>query len=68
MNDALDYKSFDDLPLNIDVKTLASILGICLSNAYELVHEEGFPSVRIGGRIIVKREDFIRWVNENVSR
>ncbi len=68
MNSGLNYKSFDELPPNIDVKTLAKVLGICLSNAYDLVHEEGFPSVRIGGRIIVPRKDFISWVEEHIER
>ena len=62
------YKSYDELPLFIDAKTVSSVLGIAQSSAYELMHEEGFPTLKIGARMLVPKEKFIKWVNENVGK
>lgn len=61
------YKSYDELPLFLDAKTVAKALGISISSCYELIHEEDFPSINIGNRIVVPKEAFIQWV-ENKSR
>ena len=62
------YKSYDELPLFIDAKTVSSALGIAQSSAYELMHEEGFPTLKIGARMVVPKEKFIKWVNDNVGK
>ena len=31
-------------------------LGVSPSSAYELLHEDGFPSLRIGSRLVVPKE------------
>ena len=62
------YKSYDELPLFIDAKTVSGVLGIAQSSAYELMHEEGFPTLKIGARMVVPKEKFIKWVNENVGK
>lgn len=36
------YKSYDDLPLFLNVETVAQILGVSISSVYELLHEPGF--------------------------
>ena len=56
------YKSYDELPLFLDAKPLNMVLGISMSGTYELMHEAGFPSVRIGSRIVVPKKDFIEWI------
>ncbi len=56
-------KSYDELPLFINAKTLADTLGISISSAYELMTEKGFPSIRIGKRLVVQKEKFISWIN-----
>lgn len=35
------YKSFDELPLMLNVVQVAAVLGISRAGAYELVHSEG---------------------------
>ena len=40
------YKTYDELPLFIDVKTVSSVLGISRSGAYELMHEKSFPTLK----------------------
>ena len=62
-----EYKSYDDLPLFLNSETVAKVLGIAPSSAYELMHEPGFPVLKIGTRMVVPKEQFIRWVNENTG-
>ena len=61
------YKSFDELPLFLNADTVAKTLGISPASGYELLHENGFPSLRIGSRIVVPKEAFIRWVKEHTG-
>ena len=63
----LVYKTYDELPLFIDVKTVSSVLGISRSGAYELMHQKSFPTLKIGARMVVPKEKFIKWVNDNVG-
>ena len=57
-----DYKSFDDLPLMLSVQELSMVLGISRTSAYELTKEKGFPSVKVRGRIVIPKEQFIKWI------
>ena len=62
------YKSYDELPLFLNADTVAKALGISPASGYELLHEPGFPSLRVGNRIIVPKEKFIQWVEQNTGR
>jgi excisionase family DNA binding protein len=61
------YKSYDDLPLFLNSATVAKVLGVSLSSGYELMHEPGFPVLRIGNRMVVPKEQFIQWVKEHTG-
>ena len=61
------YKSYDELPLFLNTEMVAKLLGISPSSAYELMHEKGFPVLRIGNRMVVPKEKFRAWVEENVK-
>ena len=63
-----NYKSYDELPLFLQADLISDVLGISISSAYELMREKGFPALRIGNRIVVPREKFIQWVDENTSK
>ena len=62
-----NYKSYDELPLFLNAATVAKVLGIAPSSSYELMHEKGFPSLRIGSRLIVPKEKFRAWVEEKTG-
>ena len=64
MNQSI-YKSYDELPLMLSVMDVSAVLGISRSGAYELVKEEGFPSLTIGSRIVIPKARFIQWIEEN---
>ena len=61
------YKSYDDLPLFLNAETVAKVLGVSPSSGYELMHETGFPVLRIGNRMVVPKEQFIQWVKEHTG-
>ena len=61
------YKSYDELPLFLNADTVAKALGVSSSIGYELMHEKEFPALKIGSRIVVPKECFIRWVEQNTG-
>jgi len=60
-------KSFDELPLVLTVREVATVMGISRVGAYDLAHSEGFPTIRVGRRIAIPKAEFIKWL-ENESR
>ena len=62
-----NYKSYDELPLFLNAVTVAKVLGIALSSSYEPMHEKDFPALRIGNRVVVPQEAFIRWVEQHTG-
>ena len=56
------YKSYDELPLLLNVKQLADLLGVSDSSVYELIQEDDFPSLRIGKRIVIPKEELREWI------
>ena len=56
------YKSYDERPLLLHAETGAKVLGVAPSTAYELMHEADFPTLKIGNRMVVPKEQFIAWV------
>ena len=61
------YKTYDDLPLFLNANLVAQVLGVSPSSGYELMHEPGFPVLRVGSRMVVPKEQFIRWVTEHTE-
>lgn len=55
--------SYEQLPLMLNANQLAGILGISRAGAYELMHSKGFPTLRIGKRMMVPKEQLARWVD-----
>ncbi len=61
------HKTYDDLPLFLNANLVAQVLGVSPSSGYELMHEPGFPVLRVGSRMVVPKEQFIRWVTEHTE-
>ena len=57
-------QSYADLPLFLNAKLVAQTLGVSISTAYEVMHEPGFPTLRVGSRMVVPKEKFIQWAEE----
>lgn len=56
--------SYEDLPLFLNAHLLSEVLGVSISTAYEVMHEPGFPVLRVGSRMVVPKEKFIQWAEE----
>ena len=61
------FRSYADLPLTLTVPEVGEVLGISRAKAYDLARSEGFPSMRIGTRILVPRNKLIRWIDEQTE-
>ena len=57
-------KSYGDLPLFLNANLVAQVLGVSISTTYEVMHEPGFPTLRVGSRMVVPKEKFIQWAEE----
>ena len=61
------FRSYGDLPLTLTVPEVGEALGISRAKAYDLVRSEGFPSMRIGTRILVPRDKLMRWIDKQTE-
>ena len=59
------YYSFSEVPVVLNANQLASVLNISLTNAYCLLRSEDFPTLRIGRRLLVSRDNLLNWMNEH---
>ena len=62
------YKSFDEMPMFLSASAVAKLLGISVSAGYALMHEKGFPSIKIGGRILVSRDKLKAWLENRTAQ
>ena len=62
------YNNFDDLPLFLNSETAAALLGVSISSMYELMHEKGFPVLRVGSRLVIPKDKLRTWVEQNTGK
>ena len=62
-----NFKSYDERPLFLNAKTVAQVLGISPAGAYELLHQESFPVLKIGSRLVIPKEKFLAWVESQTG-
>lgn len=53
--------------LTLSVTEAAEIIGLSPARMYQVVHQEGFPAVRIGKRIFVSAKGLEKWIDENTG-
>lgn len=53
-----------DEQLAYSVSDLVRVLSISRPTAYQLVHQDGFPVVRVGNRILVPKQGLEDWLAE----
>ncbi len=51
----------------LNVKGIAETLGIGMTKAYEIVNQPGFPSFRIGRKILASYEDVKEWQRQQIA-
>lgn len=52
----------------ISVAELSIQMGISLPKAYELVKQPGFPTIRVGARILIPVDAFNRWLESQSQK
>ena len=52
----------------ISVAELSMQMGISLPKAYELVKQPGFPTIRVGARILIPVDAFNRWLDSQSQK
>ena len=62
-----NFTSFDQLPIMLNADQLAEVLGISRAGAYQLMHAVDFPTIRIGKRMVVPKEELRLWMNRKLS-
>ena len=58
------FTNIGELPVTLSVEDVASFLGISRVGAYNLSQSKGFPSMRIGKRILIPRDRFLDWLDK----
>ena len=58
---------FAQLPLALNANQVAAVLGISRAGAYNLMRSEGFPTLRVGNRMIVPKDQLIAWINAQIG-
>jgi excisionase family DNA binding protein len=62
------YTHYDQLPIVLNADQLAQALGISRANAYQLMHSKGFPTLRIGKRMLVPKDKFLEWLDSKADK
>lgn len=58
------FPELNEAPLTIQVKEMAKILGISQNKAYELTRIEGFPTIRVGRKILIPKPGLLKWLEK----
>lgn len=58
------FNSFDDLPAVLNANQLGAALNISRANAYRLMRSADFPTLRIGHRMLVRRDKVLEWIEK----
>jgi excisionase family DNA binding protein len=51
-----------DLPLVLTVEEFRAVMRISRQKAYDIIHQQNFPAIRVGRVIRIPREAFLRWL------
>jgi len=63
----MTYTSIEQLPLALSAEDVAQVLGISRANAYTLMHNKNFPTIRIGKRMTVPKNKLIEWIDRQMN-
>ena len=63
-----NYTSVDQLPITLCAEEVASVLGISRAGAYTLMHSKGFPTIKIGKRMVVPKDKLIKWMESQTNK
>ena len=66
--DFMSREPFESMPDVMDAKQLAEALQISKAGAYNLLNNPDFPTLRIGGRKLVMKNELVEWLKSHTNR
>ena len=64
----MSREPFETMPDVMDAKQLAEALQISKAGAYNLLNSPDFPTLRIGGRKLVMKNELMEWVKSRTNK
>lgn len=61
----MNVKSISEYPDILRAEDIAAILRTSKSRAYDLMNSNGFPTLKLGHRLVVPKDKFISWIDRN---
>ena len=58
---------FENMPDVMDAKQIAEALQLSKAGAYNLLSNPNFPTLRIGGRKLVLKQELIEWLKSQTK-
>lgn len=65
--DFMKRELFENMPDVMDAKQIAEALHLSKAGAYNLLSNPNFPTLRIGGRKLVLKQDLIAWLKSQTK-
>ena len=63
----MSREPLEAMPDVMDAKQLAEVLRISKAGAYNLLNSPDFPTLRIGGRKLVMKQDLLDWLRSHTN-
>ena len=64
----MSREPLETMPDVMDAKRLAKALQISKAGAYNLLNDPDFPTLRIGGRKLVMKNELVEWLKSRTNR
>lgn len=62
------YKDIDDIPAILNADNLQRFMHISRATTYNLLNSHDFPTLRIGKRLLVRKEDLLDWIDRRKNK
>lgn len=62
MSSSINSVDYSALPVILKPKDVQSVLGWRLNDVYKLFRSKRFPSEKVGGRYIIPKPRFLKWL------
>ena len=63
----MSKEPLETMPDVMDAKQLAEALHLSKAGAYNLLNSPDFPTLRIGGRKLVMKQDLLEWLRSQTN-
>ena len=64
----MSREPFETMPDVMNAKQLVKALHISKAGAYNLLNDSDFPTLRIGGRKLVMKNELVEWLKSHTNR